>query len=43
MFRVHTDANRYREVEPGVYVAGQPGVPPIEIHLHGSFGDAYLA
>lgn len=44
-FRVHTDDNRYEEVEPGVYAAydADPDAPLVEIHVSGTFGDAYLA
>jgi hypothetical protein len=41
MFKVHADTNRYQQIEPGVYATGN--ATPVEIHIHGTFGDAYLA
>jgi hypothetical protein len=44
-FGVHADSNRYQELEPGVYEAfGVDELAPlVEIHVSGTFGDAYLA
>lgn len=45
MFKVHADANRYDQPEGGLYVArdADPGTATIEVHVSGTFGDAYLA
>ncbi len=43
MFKVHADTSRYQQVEPNVYAAGSHSAAPVEIHIHGTFGDAYLA
>jgi hypothetical protein len=45
MFGVHVDENRYAQPEPGVYVAydAEEDAPLVEVHITGTFGDAYLA
>lgn len=45
LFTVHMDENRYMQVEPGVFAAldANSDAPLIEIHISGTFGDAYLA
>lgn len=45
VFGVHVDENRYMQIEPGVYAAhdADPDAPLIEVHISGTFGDAYLA
>ncbi len=44
-FGVHVDPERYEEIEPGVYHAHDPDptAPQFEVHIGGTFGDAYLA
>ena len=44
-FGVHVDADRYEQIEPGVYLAydAEADAPLVEIELNGTFGDAYLA
>lgn len=44
-FGVHCDETRYHEVEPGVFMSIDPddSAPLTEIHVSGTFGDAYLA
>jgi hypothetical protein len=44
-FGVHADSNRYMQVEPGIYSAldADESAPLVEIHVSGTFGDAYLA
>jgi hypothetical protein len=44
-FGVQVDHNRYEEVEPGLYHAldTDPTAPPVDVHIRGAFGDAYLA
>ncbi|MAS34673.1 MAG: hypothetical protein CL610_11745 [Anaerolineaceae bacterium] len=44
-FGVHVDPNRYVQVEPDVYLAhdAYEDAPLVEVHLTGTFGDAYLA
>lgn len=44
-FGVHADPNRYMQVEPGIYCAldADESAPLVEIHVSGTFGDAYLA
>jgi hypothetical protein len=45
MFTVRADETRYHQVEPGVFSALEVDndLPPVEITITGSFGDAYLA
>lgn len=45
MFGVQMDERRYVEVEPGLYIAldADPQAPLVDIHVSGTFGDAYLA
>ncbi len=45
LFRVYSDATRYRQVETRVFVTQGDDMtrPPIEIYVNGTFGDAYLA
>ena len=44
-FGVHVDPERYQEVEPGIYSPHDPhpDAPRYEVHINGTFGDAYLA
>ena len=44
-FGVHADSSRYIEVEPGIYDAqdADQDAPLVEVHVSGSFGDAFLA
>jgi hypothetical protein len=44
-FTVNIDANRYEEVETGVYMTHQIDADTdiIDVHITGTFGDAYLA
>lgn len=44
MFSVHADEVRYDCSTPGVYAAREQSdnMPQVEIHVHGTFGDAYL-
>lgn len=44
LFNVHADETRYDEVESGVFVSrdSDEGAPLVEVHLSGTFGDAYL-
>jgi hypothetical protein len=45
MFGVRMDETRYVQPEPGVYESldSEPDAPVVEIHVNGTFGDAYLA
>ena len=45
VFGVHFDSERYEEIEPGIYRAYDvdPTAPQFEVHISGTFGDAYLA
>lgn len=45
MFHVHADEGRYEQVEPGVYVTRDEPIdaPVIDIHISGTFGNAYLS
>ncbi len=45
LFKVKFAQTRYRETESGLYEAlhADPDSPVVEIHLRGTFGDAYLA
>ena len=45
VFGIRADENRYMQVEPGVFAAhdADPDAPLIEVHVSGTFGDAYLA
>lgn len=44
MFSVHADEVRYDGVAPNVYIAREQDehMPQVEIHIYGTFGDAYL-
>jgi hypothetical protein len=43
-FKVHADPNRYDQSAPGVYTARNTSESAlIEVHIYGTFGDAYLA
>lgn len=44
MFRVYASDRRYRELEPGVYLAldADESLPLVDITISGTFGDAYL-
>lgn len=44
-FKIHADPARYFQVEPGVFKALEAAdeAPVVEVHLSGTFGDAYLA
>jgi hypothetical protein len=43
-FKVQVDENRYQQIEPGLYRSrdADPQARLVELHLVGSFGDAYL-
>lgn len=45
MFGIRADETRYRQTQPNVFTAleADPELPPVEITITGSFGDAYLA
>jgi hypothetical protein len=45
MFRVHVNEQRYRQVEPGVYLAldAQANKSALDVQISGTFGDAYLS
>lgn len=45
LFRVHTDPNRYEQVEPGVYLARDADneAPLVTVTISGTFGDAFLS
>jgi hypothetical protein len=45
LFTAHADENRYAQVEPNVYTShdADPDAPLIDIHVSGTFGDAYFA
>jgi hypothetical protein len=43
-FKVQADPHRYEETEPGTFAAydADDSAPVVEIHVSGTFGDAYL-
>jgi hypothetical protein len=45
LFGIHVDESRYTQLEPGLYTAydADEHAPLVEVHLSGTFGDAYLA
>jgi len=45
LFKANHAETRYRVVAPGIYEARRPDAdsPLVEIHVRGTFGDAYLA
>lgn len=45
LFGVNVDTTRYEEIEPDVFLAkdAEPDAPFVEVHLSGTFGNAYLA
>jgi hypothetical protein len=44
LFKVQADPHRYEETEPGIFAAydAHEAAPLVEIHVSGTFGDAYL-
>ena len=44
-FNIHSDSNRYEEVEPRVFMSrdSDADAPLVEVQVSGTFGDAYLA
>jgi hypothetical protein len=45
MFHVHADEERYRQPQPGTFIAldAAANAQRVEIHISGTFGDAYLS
>lgn len=45
LFKVHVDETRYEQIDTGIYAARDAdlSLPPVEITVQGTFGDAYLA
>lgn len=45
LFRVHVDESRYERTDSGEYISrdGEAGAPLVQVHVSGTFGDAYLS